>query len=60
MSQEMREMYERYYSRLLHLVPEEHRQAMVALYNKKRSEGQANLTGGAWPMYNPSSFFKYY
>ena len=57
MSQEMRERYERYYSRLLHLVPEEHRQGMVALYNQK--EGQENLTGGAMPKDNPSSFFIY-
>ena len=61
MSQEMRKRYEVWpvYSRLLHLVPEEHRQAMVALYNQKRSEGQENLTGGVWPGDNPSSFFKY-
>ena len=47
MSQEMRRRYERSsnWSRLLHLVPKEHRQAMVALYNQ--NEGQDNLTGMA-------------
>ena len=45
MSQEMRKRHETYNSHLLHLVPEVHRQAMVALYNQ--NEGQDNLTGMA-------------
>ena len=57
MSQEMRKRHETYNSRLLHLVPEVHRQEMVALYNQK--EGQENLTGGAMPKDDPSSFFIY-